>query len=173
MNQHDDAFDDDIEFVSKSEVKREMHKLQALGERLLTLKASDIKDFPLSDVMLLAVAENARIKSHEAQRRHLQYIGKLMRDEDLEGIQHCFDKLDPSSEYYLRIQNQAEAWRLRLIQQDQAEGDWFDQYPNTERQEFRSIVRAARKEQPEDSENIKAGKNTKKLLQWIKKELLN
>ena len=175
MNDFDDTFDeDDIEWVSKSEMKREMHKLQALGERLLTVKSSSLKDFPLSDEMRKAIEESKRIKSHEASRRHLQYIGKIMRSEEIEEIQKCLDRLDPSSDLYLRTQNQAEAWRERLIRTTDAEGDWFTQYPETDRQPFRALVRAATKEQPADANApIAGGKNSKKLLQWIRNQLLN
>ena len=113
MSDLDDTFDDDeIEWVSKSEMKREMHKLQDLGERVLKVKPSDLKEFPLSDVMLKAIDDSKRIKSHEAARRHLQYIGKIIRSEDIEAIQKCLDRLDPSSDLYLRIQNQAESFFL-------------------------------------------------------------
>lgn len=174
MSEFDDAFDDDdIEWVSKSEMKREMHKLQAVGERLLSLKKSDLATFDLSDELFAAIEESKRIKSHEAMRRHLQYIGKLMRNEDIDTVQRSLDKLDPSSDLYLRVQNQAEAWRERLIRQNDAEGEWFDAYPETDRQPFRALVRAAKKEQPADSEHIVSGKNGKKLLQWIRNQLLD
>lgn len=173
MNKFDDAYDDDdIEWVSKSEMKREMHRLQAMGEQLLKLKASDLKHFPLSDEMRAALAESKRIKSNEATRRHMQYIGKLMRSEDIERIQHELDRLDPSSDLSQRILKQSEQWRDRLIKTNDAEQDWFNQFPQTDRQQFRSLVRAARKEQPDDPDApLNAGKNTKKLLQWIKAQL--
>ncbi len=173
MSDFDDTFDDDdIEWVSKSEMKREMHKLQALGERLLKVKASQLKEFPLSDEMRSAIDESKRIKSHEASRRHLQYIGKIMRGEDIDAIQQRLDRLDPSSDLYLRVQNQAESWREKLIRDAAAEGEWFDLYPDTDRQPFRALVRAARKEQPQDADApISGGKNSKKLLQWVRNQL--
>ena len=175
MSDFDDTFDeDDIEWVSKSEMKREMHKLQALGERLLKVKPSNLKEFPITDEMRKAIDDSKRIKSHEASRRHLQYIGKIMRSEDIDEIQNCLDRLDPSSDLYLRVQNQAEAWRERLIRNSDAENVWFTQYPDTDRQPFRALVRAATKEQPADaSAPIAGGKNSKKLLQWVRNQLLN
>lgn len=174
MNEANDPFDEDgIEWVSKSEMKREMHRLQAIGEKLIGLKKAELAKMPLSDSLLAAIDESRRIKSNEATRRHLQYIGKLMRGEDLEGIQHELDLLDPSSELSQRILNQAEAWRTRLLRDSNAEGDWFDRFPDTDRQPFRSLVRAAKKEQSDDpSEPLKAGKNSKKLLQLIKAQLM-
>ncbi|EAR10138.1 ribosome biogenesis factor YjgA [Reinekea blandensis] len=174
MKELNDPIDeDDIEWVSKSEMKREMLRLQSIGEQLINLKASDLAAFPLSDAMLDAIEESRRIKSNEATRRHLQYIGKLMRSEPVEQIQSQLDLLDPSSEASQRILNQAEVWRERLLREDTAEADWFDAYPETDRQPFRSLVRAARKEQPDDPDApVRGGKNSKKLLKWIKEQLI-
>jgi ribosome-associated protein len=165
--------DEEIIWVSKSEIKRDMHKLQEMGEKLLKIKASDLANFPLDDQMLAAIEESKRIKSNEAMRRHLQYIGKLMRSLDIDAIQTCLDKLDPSSDYYQRIQNQAEQWRLQMLQSSDAIANWIDTYPETDRQQLRAVVRAAQKEQPEDkTAPLTAGKNTKKLLSIIKETLL-
>ncbi|MFT7697908.1 MAG: ribosome-associated protein [Reinekea sp.] len=175
MNEFDDTHDDtqdDIEWVSKSEMKRDSHRLQAMGERLLGIKKSKLAKFPLNDELLAAIEESKRIKSNEAMRRHLQYIGKIMRVSDIEGIQRELDRLDPSSDLYLRVQNQAEYWREKLIKTEPADAEWFATYPDTDRQTFRNIVRAAKKEQPEDPEApIAGGKNSKKLLKWIKEQL--
>lgn len=172
----DSNFDHDEEeiiWVSKSEMKRDMHELQALGEKLLKIRPGQLAEFPLKDAMLAAIEESKRIKSHEAMRRHLQYIGKLMRDEDIEAIQLCLDKLDPSSDYYLRIQAQAEQWRSKLLKDSKMAGQWINEHPDTDRQSFRALIRAAQKEQPEDADApLKAGKNTKKLLQLIKETLM-
>lgn len=166
--------DDDIEWVSKSEMKREMHKLQAMGEQLLSIKASNLAEFPLSDELLEAIEESKRIKSPEAKRRHLQYIGKQMRKADVEAIQACLDRLNPSSDLFQRTLHQAESWRERLLTRDSAENEWFDQFPETDRQHFRSLIRAAKKEQSDqDDETIRAGKNSKKLLKWVREQLLN
>jgi ribosome-associated protein len=163
--------DDNIEYelVSKSEMKREMHRWQALGERLLSLRADQLATVPITERLALALEESKRVTQREARRRHLQLIGKLMRDNDVDAIRDAVDRLDPSTETYKRYQQQAEAWRERLIRNDNAESEWFETYPDTDRQPFRSLVRAARKEQSDDpAEPIRAGKNGKRLLRWIK-----
>lgn len=175
MSHFNDTPDDfDPDWVSKSQVKREMTALQALGTLLLARRESELKRFPLSDELRIAIEEEKRIKSNEAKRRHLQYIGKLMRDEDIDGIQRELDKLNPASELYLRLQAQAEQWRERLIRTKDAEAEWIEMNPDLDIQPFRAMVRAARKEQPDDSTApIAGGKNSKKLLQTIKKVLFN
>ncbi len=67
-----------------------MHALQALGETLIAMNPTERSRFPLSDDMLRAIDETARIRSHEGRRRHMQYVGKLIRKEDLTAIQGVF-----------------------------------------------------------------------------------
>lgn len=68
---------------SKSERKRQMHALQALGESLLELSDKQLQQIPLEEGQLLeAIHECRRIRSNSARKRHLQLIGKLMRTID-------------------------------------------------------------------------------------------
>lgn len=159
----------EYELVSKSVMKKEMHRLQQLGERLLNLRDDQLATIPLTERLRSAIEESRRVTKNEARRRHLQFIGKLMRDNDEEAIQQSLDRLDPTSTLFVREQQQAEAWRERLIRDDDAILEWFEAYPNTESQPFRAMIRAARKEQPGDAEApIKSGRQTKKLLQSIR-----
>lgn len=72
---------------SKSARKREAHALQALGERLVRMKPDEAGSLPLSEGLLEALAEARRLRSRGALSRQLQYIGKLMRSEDIEALQ--------------------------------------------------------------------------------------
>ncbi|OBX37279.1 hypothetical protein A8U91_01637 [Halomonas elongata] len=58
----DDSFPAD-ERPSKSQLKREMHALQALGERLIAMNESERARFPLSDELLAAIEETGRIRA--------------------------------------------------------------------------------------------------------------
>ena len=72
---------------SKSARKRAAHAAQALGEQLIALKESDLAKLPLPDVLADAIREAKRIKARGGLARQRQYIGKLMRDIDLEPIE--------------------------------------------------------------------------------------
>lgn len=80
----------DNEKPSRSEKKRRALDLQKLGEELA--KNQTLWDsIPLPSPLRTALQELLRFTSHEAQRRQLQYIGKLMRDlsqEDLANIKN-------------------------------------------------------------------------------------
>src|SRR6266853_751685 len=71
---------------SKTELKRVMHELQALGERLIGLNPEQLAAIALPENLHEAGEQARRITKHEARRRQLQYIGRLMRDVDPEPI---------------------------------------------------------------------------------------
>ena len=83
-----DSYDDDAPLgeKSKTQVKRELHALQDLGERLAGLPAEQLDRLPLTDPLRKALAEAPKHKTHIARKRHVQYLGKLMRDQDLEVL---------------------------------------------------------------------------------------
>jgi ribosome-associated protein len=89
MRNYDKPDDSEEEYTepSKSELKRQMTALQEIGESLIALSDKQLAKIPVGDErLLLAIAETRRIKSHNARRRHMQFIGRLMRDIDPEPI---------------------------------------------------------------------------------------
>ena len=139
--------DEQEERPSKSQLKREMHALQALGETLIAMKPAERARFPLSDDMLRAIEETSRIRSHEGRRRHMQYVGKLIRKEDLTAIQGVFDAIEQEKEQRDHAFHRLEKWRDRLVDEgDDAVDLFMADYPNADRQALRLLVRNARKE---------------------------
>lgn len=78
---------------SKSSRKRAAHAAQALGERLIALKESDLVRLPIPESLLDAVREARRIKARGGLARQKQYIGKLMRDLDTAAIEDALESL--------------------------------------------------------------------------------
>jgi ribosome-associated protein len=78
---------------SKSARKREFLALQKLGEELIALHESDIREIGLDEELLEAVLDARQIKSHSALRRQKQYIGKIMRHVDPEPIRAAIKRL--------------------------------------------------------------------------------
>jgi ribosome-associated protein len=75
---------------SKSAVKRQMLALQQLGESLLELNDKQLAQIPITDEqLLLALREARQIRSNSARKRHLQFIGKLMRHVDPQPIERA------------------------------------------------------------------------------------
>ena len=70
---------------SKSQIKREMHELQALGKQLVELPTKQLVDIPLSEKIRDTIVAAKTLK-HGAIRRQLQYIGRLMQKEAVESF---------------------------------------------------------------------------------------
>lgn len=161
-----DIDEEEIIYVSKSEMKREAQRMHDLGKILTELNAERRAQLPISDMLKQALTENTRLKSHEAKRRHLNYVAKIIWREDIDAIHAALDLFDPSSESYGRIQKQQEMWRKRLVQDPQSVQEFIEHYPTVDRQQLRNLVRNAQKEM--QAQPSKPGSNYRKLFQFLK-----
>ncbi|GAB2796239.1 ribosome biogenesis factor YjgA [Halomonas shantousis] len=150
---------------SKTQRKQEMHALQALGERIIALNDAERAHLPLSDDMLAAVEETSRIRSHEGRRRHMQYVGKVMRGEDLEGIRNAFEAFDQEKARRDQSFHRLEKWRDRLIAEESETVEAFiAEYPDVDRQALRQLIRNAKRENELD----KPPTNARKLFRLLR-----
>jgi ribosome-associated protein len=134
---------------SRTDLKRESTELQKLGEALLTLRADLLERLPLSDKFRDAIADAKRITNFEGKRRQMQFIGKLMRKlepAEVDAVRAALDEQANGSAAENLALHQAEVWRDRLIAQDDAAGQWIEQYPTTDTQQLRALIRQARKD---------------------------
>ena len=139
--------DEEIIYVSKAELKRDMDELKAMGSRLMEMKPSMLDKLPLEERLRKALDESKRITSHNARKRHLGFIGKLMKDQDIEPIKALLDSLDSSSDEHNRRFHQLERWRDRLIAEGQtALTEYLEKYPTADHQHIRQLIRNAQKE---------------------------
>jgi len=146
--------------ASKTELKRESTELQKLGEALLSLRADLMEGLPLSEKLTDAVAEARRITNFEGKRRQMQFIGKLMRGLDEETLQAVRDALEAQQKGSARdaqALHQAEKWRDDLIAREGALDQWLREYPETDTQQLRALIRQARKDVQPDKESISKG----------------
>lgn len=149
---------------SKSQLKREMHELQQLGETLIAMSPAERARFPLSDDLLRAIDETARIRSHEGRRRHMQYVGKLMRKEDLPAIHAVFNAIEQEREQRDHAFHRLEKWRDRLIDEgDDGIERFMADYPDADRQTLRQLVRNAQREREQGKTPASARKLFKHL----------
>src|SRR5712671_3663293 len=131
---------------SKTELKRVMHELQVLGERLIGLNPEQLAAIALPENLHEAVEQARRITKHEARRRQLQYIGRLMRDVDPEPIREKLKVWDGvSTEETARV-HRIERWREKLLENDDAIGALVHAHPGIDTQRLRALVRNAREE---------------------------
>ena len=135
--------------LSRTDLKRESTELQKLGEALLTLRADLLERLPLSDKFRDAIADAKRITNFEGKHRQMQFIGKLMRKleaSEVDEVRAALDEQANGSAAENLLLHQAEIWRDRLISQDDAAGQWIEQYPTTDTQQLRALIRQARKD---------------------------
>ncbi len=140
--------EDDTELPkSKSQLKREMDALQALGTDIVKLSAKDLTKIPLPETLADAIHEARRLKSHGALRRQMQFIGRLMRDIDPEPIQKALDAIRLCGQQSTARFHAMEQWRDRLINEGQTALDEFiGQYPQADRQQLRQLMLSAARE---------------------------
>lgn len=133
---------------SKSALKRQMTALQKLGEALVELSDRELDRIPVEDAQLRQVIIEARgINSRSARRRHLQYLGKLMRSIDPEPIQQALDQLHQQKRGDADAFKHLERWRDRLLAEgDSAVDALLQEQPAADRQQLRQLVRQHRKE---------------------------
>lgn len=78
--------DEDFESLdgraSRTEQKKAVQRMAALGEQLAQLNKKQIQKLPVDERLIDALLEIQNISAHEARRRQFLRIGKLLRNED-------------------------------------------------------------------------------------------
>jgi len=162
--------------ASRTDLKRESEELQDLGKELLTLRADLLNGIGLPDKLIGALAEAKRITNFEGKRRQMQFIGKQMRgleEDQVEAVRAALDEqLNGSAQDNLML-HQAETWRHRLISEDDAFGEWVAQFPETDTQQLRSLVRQARKDLVPEKPGAapRHGKAYREIFQLVREQL--
>jgi len=138
---------DELEGPSKTKRKQAMDALQKLGVEIVALNKSQIDQLNLPEALLDAVLEAKRLTKHEAIRRQMQYIGKIMRGVDPEPIQQQLDAWNGVSQQATAHMHHLERWRERLLAEDDALSEFLSMYPGCDAQQLRTLIRNTRKEQ--------------------------
>ncbi|SHO54861.1 ribosome biogenesis factor YjgA [Vibrio quintilis] len=156
--------EEEIIWVSKTEMKNDMTELQKLGEALVALKPAILEKFPLSQELADAIKDAQRFKN-EARRRQLQYIGRLMRHIDPGPLQAALDRYNNKHAQATAVLHRLENLRDRIISEgDTAIDEAIDKYPQAERQQLRQLARQAKKEQQQQ----KPPKASREIFQILK-----
>lgn len=130
--------------ISRTKRKNEMTALQKVGETLIGLSSTELENIPMSAELRKAVYFAQTLTVNEAKRRQRQYVGKLMRDEDIEAIEIALNRIQFSRKKVTDQFHQAEQWREKLI----ATGDTGIQefiliQPQIDKQKLRQLIRKA------------------------------
>jgi ribosome-associated protein len=129
------------ELPSKTQRKKQMHDLQALGAELVELNDDQLGSIELPENLLDAVNEARRVTKFEAKRRQLQYIGKLMRNIDPEPIRARISAWKAVSTAHTARLHLIERWRARLLEDDAAMIELLRDYPDADAARLKLLVR--------------------------------
>lgn len=162
----DPESDEEIIYVSKSEMKRDMLALQALGEALVKLSDGELATIPIEDEALAEAIRTARrIKHREGLRRQLQYIGKLMRKIDTGDMARAYQQLLDGRKEQMKHFHRLEQWRDQLIEKGaDAIAEVVEQFPDADRQHLRQLIVQAAKEK----QNHQPPASARKLFRYLR-----
>lgn len=156
--------DEEIIWVSKSEIKRDAEELKRLGAELVELSKTSLDKIPLDEDLRAAIELAQKIKK-EGRRRQLQLIGKMLRSRDEDPIRQALDKLKNRHNQQVALFHKLEVLRDRLIEQgDDALPEVLNLYPDADRQQLRSMIRNAQKEKATN----KPPKASRQIFQYLR-----
>ncbi|MGN6745057.1 MULTISPECIES: ribosome biogenesis factor YjgA [unclassified Neisseria] len=157
-------FEQEDEWVSKTQMKKQMNDLQALGMELTKLSSDTLKKIGLDEDLFEAIATYKKITSNSALKRQAQFIGRLMRDTDPAPIEAYLAKLRGDNAAHNAFLQRVEQARTRLLADDGAITQFMADFPQADAGKLRTLIRNTKKEQ----EQNKPPKNFRALFQEIK-----
>jgi ribosome-associated protein len=152
---------------SKTRRKEESHELQSLGEALLEFNVAQLTTLGLGESLLDAIRTGQRVRTHEARRRQMQLIGKLMRSADVELARAAVAERQLGRARDSLALHSAERWRAELIADDAATTRFASAHAGADLQRLRALVRNARKDAAAAPEQ-RSGRAYRELFQFIR-----
>ncbi len=122
-------FEQEDEWVSKTQMKKQMNDLQALGMELTKLSSDTLKKIGLDEELFEAIATYKKITSNSALKRQAQFIGRLMRDTDPAPIEAYLAKLRGDNAAHNAFLQRVEQARTRLLADDGATKQTAEKLP--------------------------------------------
>lgn len=165
-NTPEDALLDEEEFVSKSQRKREMLALQDLGKKLTEINDKLLAKCQLPAELAAAIQEYKRLPNkHEARRRQMQFIGKIMRNVDTALIENVLQQDQHNANLNKRKFKQLESLRDNLLAgSEETLQTLILDHSDIDIQYLRQLIRQTQKEQDQK----KVPNSSKKLFQYLR-----
>jgi len=162
--------EEDEDYISKSQIKRECHALTDLGVELVALTDDQLDTISMSDTLLNAINEAKKIHKHSAIKRQRLYIGKLIRNEDWEDIYQQLKKIKEVSQQSNAEFKAMEHWRDRMLSDgNDVVNEFIGQHHDADRQKLRQLVKNATKEKQQN----KPPASARKLFKYIREIMEN
>ncbi|WP_142804927.1 ribosome biogenesis factor YjgA [Tepidiphilus sp. J10] len=137
---------------SKTRRKKAMIALQDLGERLTVLSRERLSRLDLPESLLAAILEAKRLEGkHEARRRQMQYVGRLMRVVDAAAIAARLESLEGDSPQAKARRAQLERLRERFLEDERVLGEILSWAPEADVQHLRVLRRKVLEERQKET----------------------
>jgi ribosome-associated protein len=161
--------EEEIEYYAvrpnKTQIKKDMAVLFALGEEISELSETQIKTLELPDNIHKAVIQVAGMPHKGARKRLLKYIAGQLHKIDVTPMQDKLARMKNNSAHAVREHHIVERWRDRLIAEgNEALTELFDEQPHADRQQLRQLIRNAQKE----AEAAKPPRSSRLLYRYLK-----
>ncbi len=136
---------------SRSQKKRESTAAQGLGESLAGLPPAVLQTFDLPQEFTQAIADWKKYPGHEAKRRQMQYIGRLMRELDEDALREKLEAYRAPGRAETAALHRLEETRDALVNNEgdaleQALRDLAAEFPDAEISRLRHLAQLARQE---------------------------
>lgn len=149
--------------ASKTEQKKAVQRMAALGEQLAQLSIKQIQKLPVDERLIDALLEVQNISSFEARRRQFQRVGKLLRNEDETVI---LSYLTPQQG--AKKQAQLMHWVDRMIEQgDPAINEFSKIYNASERHTLRQHVLRINRDKTQQVAEADLEASKKKFINYV------
>ena len=171
-NDHTETNDDDI--ISRTDLKKTALEFQALGEKLITLNKKQLAEVPLADSVRAEIDTAKKIKSGNALKRQVRYIGRLIGKTDHQAIEEQLNKFDQKNAMNEPLHRLSEQWRDQLIEDSHTQTSAFiHTYERCNKQQLNQRVRSAVKEHQtnQDTPDKLSNKQKRALFVFIRETL--
>ena len=154
---------------SKSEKKREHHKVQELGHQLISIPEEIINEMNIDNELIDAISLAKKIKKKGALNRQKKLIGKLIKHENISHIKEIIKKTNTKSNLEKKIFKNTEFWRDRIIQKRTIGLNEYDSFVGKENPSIKTKLETIEKNTKKDRDT----KLKRELFKIIFEELSN
>jgi ribosome-associated protein len=141
---------DEDEFISKTRRKKQMTDLQKVGAELVRLSPEQLARIEMPESLRDAVLACKRFTKHEAIRRQMQYIGRIMRDLDADPIAQQLASMSAPSRKQTALFHLAEKWRDEMLGDTEAIHRFAEEFPHADGRRLRQLCEKAGAERRAD-----------------------
>ncbi|GAA4811137.1 UPF0307 protein [Marinicella pacifica] len=145
--------------ISKTQLKKQAHRLQDLAREIAEMPVSKRDALDLPPALLAAIDESKRITSHIAAKRHTQYMGKLLANCDYQSIEQQMQQDEAKNAHFQVRDAIINQWLDAFKDHEKAlNAHLYDTYPHETLNELRNLIRNYRKkpEPPHSKKLFKA-----------------